>query len=532
MLTPPFLCSQDDRFIIVVITLSALCKVSTAVFDISDNQFTMYCKPCYLRLRFDQLLREGAGERATFDVGTQQLTVYLPKATAGEPFHHLDNPQYLLATEKQRAETKRLVVEIGKEDGVHSDCSDEVEFIQDSSLEAESEECHSAYGFANAFHGLFAKVDPDLVSEIVDVPFPDITPGDERRKLRVTQENQDFDLDAVLLSIEDDDGAVDRLLHYVPEHIRDFQKALQEDSIVYIKSEERKAVPNDAYEQEEEKHLPGDGVGEVWRGNVMEFSPPVVVEVSTPSLDRQPPVSVSTEESNVHTEKLQDASSTILAVPRRKPVLEFSQEEFNVLRGVSLPKLFFPPSRSYVVALTSDLLFAEAYDNLFSEGSGCCESVWNICKLSSSLSFLDPPETMYESCYFFSRRLLTYALHRHPAIPSRIFALVGSRMLLGGRFVVRALLRIRSVLSHSEHKHILCAIFLDPLIAYWMNAADADNAMEKAAIELHEHATRVENRVVYAASSVNVVSASRPKCLTLKPLTIHNLGLPLSDEET
>ena len=53
MLTPVFRCRTDGsgKFIIVDIRLPSIhCKLSTAEFDITNNQFTFHCSPYYLRL--------------------------------------------------------------------------------------------------------------------------------------------------------------------------------------------------------------------------------------------------------------------------------------------------------------------------------------------------------------------------------------------------------------------------------------------------------------------------------------------------
>ena len=105
------------------------CKVSNAEFDITPFQFTFHCAPYYLRLQFQSRpevgggtagrpslslisptatagkahgLCEGKGERATYDLSTSSMTVFLPKAVDGELFLHLDMPNLLLATHAQR----------------------------------------------------------------------------------------------------------------------------------------------------------------------------------------------------------------------------------------------------------------------------------------------------------------------------------------------------------------------------------------------------------------------------------------------
>lgn len=544
MITPTFSCSQDESFVIVVIYLSTICKTLDSVFDISGSQFTFYCSPYYLRIRFDQPLKEGAGERATYNLETQQLTVYIPKGTRGEDFSNLDNIQYLIATEKQRKVMRRLITEVKGSDEDEDDDESDDEFVQDVEEGSVKNERLSlsgtgqlpTYGFANAFSGVFRRLDADLVREVLELSQPDVVPNEQRRLEQVTREQSDFQLEAVLISLEDEDGEVARLLRYVPEHVAVFQRALTSDNVLHV----RMAPPptaSVAYEQEEERMYGTEGCNEIWCGNVMDFKKPVLIEEVNPAASAFPPAP-----SDGSPDVPGAASDTIppsltLAIPKHTPVIEFSREESEALLRVKLPPLLFSPSKVHVIALTAEMLFAEAYDDLFSEGTGCCESVWNMCKLTSSLTFLNTPETLYEACYFFARRLFIYPLHRHPLILSRVLAIVGIRMMLGRQYVMRALLRMRSVLSHSEHRHALCTLFLDPLLAYWSAAAaDGNEMLLQAAIELHSHASRTSDVLVHRPrkrmKTSIVLSADTKSTVTLHPLTLHFLDLPLEEEQT
>ncbi|CCW68450.1 unnamed protein product [Phytomonas sp. Hart1] len=222
-----------------------------------------------------------------------------------------------------------------------------------------------------------------------------------------------------------------------------------------------------------------------------------------------------------------------VAIPSCRPVLDFTKDEQDTLTRIKPPRLLFQPSFSSVAALTADLLLAEAYDDLITEGTGCCESLWNLCELSPALSFLDPPEDLYEACFSFTRRALIYPLHRHLGLVQRVFAVVGTRLLLGRAYVLRALLRIRDVLAHAEHKHVLNLIFLDPLVGYWMNIAGAEDRLTGVALEMHAHAVRTEPLEVNRHSSSNHGGGSLLSGLlqdekkVLYPLTLLNLRLPL-----
>lgn len=591
MLTPVFECSQENSFVIVRLFLSAICKVMDAAFDINGHQFTFYCSPYYLRLRFDQCLQEGKGERATYDLESNVLTVYLPKAIPTEAFTKLDNPAYLIATDKQRAELIHVLgssSSSGGGDGSAVTTTNEqtgaeeleeteyVQTLQDAGSEpARVSEGHSldmlgqegsaecGYGFANAFSGLFRQLDPDMVQEVVGFhQNPETTTRQERRQLRIADETNDFDEDALLIAFEDAEGELARVLRYVPAHIADFRKAVQGPTpstaaaaVVYASIPDATAQQprvDDALE-EEEMTLVGGGAEDkpvtVWHGNVADFKKPLIEEVDAatgpaaevevdlraqPAQVAQASAAVATVASSPSAAVKRALQRTRLAIPKERPVLHFTRDENEILQRVKMPRLLFPPAPTEVEALTVDLLFSEAYDDLVTEGAGCSESLWNLVQLSPALSYLDPADTVYDTCVAFARRALIYPIYRHCALLQRVWAVVGTRLLLGKAYTLRALLRVRTILSHAEHKHLLSTIFLDPLIAYWMNAPDADERLMRVALEIHQHLSRTEP-VAVAASHRPGVSALHTildaEKRTLNPLTLLYFGLPLTDEK-
>lgn len=298
-------------------------------------------------------------------------------------------------------------------------------------------------------------------------------------------------------------------------------------------------------ESEDVTLLPGDGAPvPVWTGNVAEFSSSRVMveeiepctsapaETSSPAHpDEAATISISSSNSHTTHGRVAPLTGRQLAVPKQKPNLIFTKDELDVLGRVKLPALLFPPSTTSVAALTADLLFAEAYDALFTGESGCSESVWNLCTLSPALSYLDPADNLYDACVFFTRRILIYPLTPHLDVARRVLAVAGTRMLLGKAYVLRALMRVRSILSHSEHKHILSTIYLDPLIAYWVSAPNADARLQRMALEIHAHATRSTEEVEEMPPS-NTTSALfvLPTRRTLHPITLLTLGLPLEED--
>lgn len=567
MLTPVFQCSQEGGYVVVRLFLSAICKVMDAVFDIHDTQFTFYSSPYYLRLRFDQCLQEGKGERATYDLEANVLTVYLPKANASETFTKLDNPGYLIATEKQRAALIQVVGGDGVVLAAEAE-AEETEYVQSlhdaasaqlSSNADVAEQC--SYGFANAFSGLFDKLDADVVREVLSLhENPEHTTRAERRRLRIAAESADFDEDALLLAFEDAEGEVEQVLRYVPAHISDFRAALRggggalkseagapgASPAVYASIAEAgaaRAADVDALEEEETTLLAGDDARPVtvWHGNIADFKKPLIEEINPDGSSvaaTQPAPQTPASAPGAAPASLSRVAAagprTRLAIPRVRPVLKLTRDETEVLLRLKTPRLLFPPVPAEVEALTADLLFSEAYDDLVTEGAGCSESLWNLTQLSPALSYLDAPDSLYDACVAFARRALVYPLHRHCALLQRVWAVVGTRLLLGRPYVVRALLRVRTILTHAEHKHLLATIYLDPLIAYWMNVADADERLTRLALELHQHASRTEAVTVSATPAPASTSALHTlldaKTVTLYPLALVFFGLPFAEE--
>jgi protein SHQ1 len=286
MLVPKFRCSQDDKFVMIEIVISALCKVSEAQFDILEHQFTFSCSPYFLRLTFPCLLTEERGEKATYDVDTNTLTVYVPKLNIGEEFPGLDFPNQLLATSKQRKELGlSLITEVDGKQKNNSDDDDsesgndgedgelkapkqkeendeehdeeendddddemrelETEFDQmlqvsqqtkrineisaakSKNNNKEAEEPKVYYGFNNQFSNFFVELDADLTRELLDVPNPDATLPLERKRLRRDDENANFDEGAFLFSMNDEDGEIENeILPFKPWYVQCFEEAL------------------------------------------------------------------------------------------------------------------------------------------------------------------------------------------------------------------------------------------------------------------------------------------------------------------
>jgi protein SHQ1 len=616
MLTPSFTVEETPAHVVVKIRVASIhCRVSEAQFDICEERLTLYCKPYYLRLRFDQPLTEGKDERATYNVDTNTLTVYAPKLHEGEPFTNLHDPAYLIATEKQRVlmnrpPAKPLIQVMGststadKGDSDDDDGEDdETEYVQtlrnaaledDSPLHADGAAAPAtSYGFNMEFADVFGGLDETTVYDAIELRQPDRVPHHERRALRIADEQKSFHEEAMWYSLADEEGEVDAILHgaFVPHYVRTFEQILARDGVKFITPSRRYAaetrmndddetnarresglLPRDAAEED-------DGVAEgaaavygsriaevpVWSGNIASFDvlPSNDPQIQSDGLDVSSPYGMDEVGDDVSEYTVNGSAASPLTPARRiaapsHPVeATFDMEESDMLarllpssvRHRDASKDLVPPHEGHVMALTLDLLLAFSYDHLTSEGTSSSESVWTVCKLSPSLSWLDTQDSLYDVCVVFARRVLIFPLHRHLNLIRRCFRDVGVMMLLGPSYVVKSLLAIKYMMDRSEHKMVLSTIFLNPLLRYWQRKprAAAMALLHSTALELHDIATRhtpaKPKRRPHQSSTLlsglldqrsaavqRLVAQGEPSADAMElPITITTLGLPIHD---
>jgi protein SHQ1 len=597
MITPPFRCWQDDRFVFIEIRIGAslVVKLSTAEFAIADNKFVFHCRPLYLRLSFVEMLTEGAGEKATYNVDDGLLVVQLAKRNEGEPFSRLDDPQFLLLTDVQRKQhqaSARKLVEVVAEQHEDEDDEEELdcEFVQQlasASSELLSVGCQLAsatdssaqrasYGFAGRFSGVFAGLDRDVVRDILQLDVdPEAAPKALRRSRRMQREEADFDEEAMLCSLEDADGEVAALLEAAsrcpPSYIRTFEAALRSEGVRWLGqgsqvqpfSEVSESGPGMAgHEEEESDEMAGSGVQTVWTGNMMEMTT-TAGDMEERSDGAEPPRSetgpalVTAPVQELPSEGPEDQepchpaerARNRLASPSTKPRMILTMEESATLQSLS-PNPNPGPSSPEEGILLIELLCAVMYEKIATaeagggDSEGSSESLWTVTMLSPSLSWLDTPLSVYDACVTFTRRVLTYPLHRHVDLVHRTWRDVGVLLLLGRPFVVRQLLWLRRLLGHSDSgKHVLNRLFVDPLLGSLMNSyADCDaanKALERLAVVLHNIATMTEPVRVVLKKTQTLSRGllqrtdevdSDEAAVVMVPITVLSVGLPTGEQ--
>lgn len=108
-----------------------------------------------------------------------------------------------------------------------------------------------------------------------------------------------------------------------------------------------------------------------------------------------------------------------------------------------------------------DLLYAFVYDQRITQGDPCCESPWNIQKVSSTLSwfetFTDLPSVLIAS----ARRTLTYPLIRSMKLVKKCFEDVQKIFLQDKRMILKCLLKMRRLFLDEEHRYLLNTLYLN-----------------------------------------------------------------------
>jgi protein SHQ1 len=123
-----------------------------------------------------------------------------------------------------------------------------------------------------------------------------------------------------------------------------------------------------------------------------------------------------------------------------------------------------------------DLLVPYVYDHITSMGEPTVESAWTVTQLSSSLSWLDPPETPREALVSLTRRMVIYPYWRNVDFCTDVWEHVLFMLEQGAEglhLIVKSLLQLRSILEKSEFYYAGNKLFVDPYL-YWVQHQNAE----------------------------------------------------------
>ncbi|RDD43192.1 Protein SHQ1-like protein [Trichoplax sp. H2] len=139
----------------------------------------------------------------------------------------------------------------------------------------------------------------------------------------------------------------------------------------------------------------------------------------------------------------------------------FSDEEKQQLRELPNKEYLLDKLEDYQLLLgLIDIIFAYAYNYRTTEGENTVESAWTICKISSSLSWLEVFKRFQSVLIACCRRALCYPLYRNWDLIQVILKDVTTIFRLGKRYILKCLLEIRQILKNHENKYILNDVYI------------------------------------------------------------------------
>lgn len=170
----------------------------------------------------------------------------------------------------------------------------------------------------------------------------------------------------------------------------------------------------------------------------------------------------------------------------------FSDEEKEQMLQLPRKEYIIDDSeRSSVYLGIIDLLFAYAFD--FRQNGGECnvESDWNICKLSSMLSWLDCFTDLKEVIISCCRRSLCFPFYRNWKFFEKVVSDVQIILQVGKSQILKCLLNMSSILKKSETRYPLVDIFLTDYCVWIQSACpkrleSMSNALSKATLSKNE----------------------------------------------
>ncbi|CAF4428243.1 unnamed protein product, partial [Adineta steineri] len=136
------------------------------------------------------------------------------------------------------------------------------------------------------------------------------------------------------------------------------------------------------------------------------------------------------------------------------------EQDRDDLKNLKYKQLFIDDQISIYLGLI-DLLYAFVYDQRITQGEPCCESSWNIHKLSSTLSwfdtFTDLPSVLIACC----RRTLIYPLIRSFKLAKKCLLDVIEIFSMGKSTILQCLLQMRRLFLDEEHRYLLNTLYLN-----------------------------------------------------------------------
>jgi len=283
------------------------------------------------------------------------------------------------------------------------------------------------YGFLNMHHSVFTDYAREGLSvDMLEIPNPDELDSEQRRKLRLSAEQENFCPDRYLgdlhLSLDDNDEA----------------------DMIYVEAKTMKShwsIIRASQSASKSLHQNDHSVDEIISG---------MEQLQTKEVEKE-----VTNQTTFFTESE-------------------SMQLTNTKAQIPLPSRINNEQTQSLLLSLIDILYAYVYDHRTTSGDPTCESSWTIVTLSPTLSwfesYMPPYDSTRQVLNWSIRRALIYPYLRNYAFLSNDLVNDVLDIIRGGRRVVlRCLLQIQQILEKSEFHYLFNKLYINPYICWIQN---------------------------------------------------------------
>ena len=191
---------------------------------------------------------------------------------------------------------------------------------------------------------------------------------------------------------------------------------------------------------------------------------------------------------------------------------QFTEEERDLLMSLPRKPLLLDKADHQLALLgIVDILYGYCYDHRITYGEACVESPWNICKLSTQLSWLSAPTSLHQSIVQSYTRALTYPLFRNYNLAHTVFEDVITILSKGRHAVLRCFLSIYDILRKHDYYYLLNIAYLQDY-CIWLQSIK-------------------ENKIERLHGAVRRVSVSKADLATLNLVELEELVMQFESSE-
>lgn len=192
MITPRFQVFQDHTTVTITIR-APHCDLNELDVYIEDEVFIFVCKPYFLRLNLPGRIVDDSAQKSSYDAESGEFSFTYPKAVPGEDFKDLDLITKLLCPKVRVTEGSRQIEILASEPA--------------TAREEQHEETNVKFGFAMRGGYDFEYVNSEF-REVLEVN-PYTTSLEDRKKLRLVNEAEKFNIDHYISDFIDDEEIQD-----------------------------------------------------------------------------------------------------------------------------------------------------------------------------------------------------------------------------------------------------------------------------------------------------------------------------------